>query len=109
MVACYLTVNFDIQRLRGQGMSIFTVCDVCGNTPAARIKLRRGVGLVLMARVYTSDINLCESCASSATSEYQKKTLVQGWTSPRSAVMNPFYVASNVVNRAKHKRRLRDE
>jgi len=88
-------------------MNMFIVCEVCGGSPAARIKLRRGVGLVLMAKTYTADVNLCEPCAASATSEYQTKTAIQGWTSPRSAVTNPFYLASNAVNRAKHKKRLR--
>lgn len=84
-------------------------CEVCGQSPAARIKLRRGVGIVLLARVYTSDVVLCDTCASSATSQYQRETLIKGWTSPRSAVMNPFYVASNAINKVKHKRRLRDQ
>ena len=90
-------------------MSIFTVCEVCGRSPAARIKLRRGVGLVLMAKTYMADIDLCEPCAASVTSEYQTKTALQGWTSPRSALTNPFYLASNAVNRAKHKKRLRED
>ena len=89
-------------------MNLFTMCQVCGASPAAQIKLRRGVGMVVVARTYTSDAMLCDKCASAATTEYQSKTAVQGWTSPRSALANPFYLASNAVNRAKHKKRLRD-
>ena len=89
-------------------MNLFTVCQVCGGSPAAQITLRRGVGMVVVARTYTSDAMLCDKCASVATTEYQSKTAVQGWTSPRSALANPFYLASNAVNRAKHKKRLRD-
>lgn len=89
-------------------MSFPVPCEVCGSSPAARIKLRRGVGLVLLAKTYTADVHLCESCAAKATTEFQSKTALQGWTSPRSALTNPFYLASNAVNRAKHKRRLRD-
>jgi hypothetical protein len=65
--------------------------------------------LVLMAKTIKADAFLCDSCASAATVEFQTKTAVQGWTSPRSALTNPFYLASNAVNRAKHKRRLRDK
>jgi len=90
-------------------MSVFTVCESCGGSPAARIKLKRGVGLVLLARTYTADVNLCDTCAAAATSEFQKKTAIQGWTSPRSALVNPFIIASNAVNRAKHKKRLRED
>ena len=89
-------------------MSTSAVCEVCGNSPAARIKLRRGVGLVLAQRIYKADAILCDVCAAAATSEYQSKTAIQGWTSPRSGLMNPFYIASNAVNRAKHKKNLRD-
>ena len=89
-------------------MSSSAVCEVCGSSPAARIKLRRGVGLVLAQRIYKADAILCDVCAAAATSEYQSKTVIQGWTSPRSVLMNPFYIASNAVNRAKHKKHLRD-
>lgn len=89
-------------------MSAGAKCEVCGSTPAARIKLRRGVGLVLAQRIYTADAILCDVCAAAATSEYQSKTAIQGWTSPHSALMNPFFIASNAVNRAKHKKNLRD-
>ena len=65
-------------------------------------------GLVLAQRIYKADAILCDVCAAAATSEYQSKTAIQGWTSPRSALMNPFYIASNAVNRAKHKKNLRD-
>ena len=89
-------------------MSSLAVCEVCGSSPAARIKLRRSVGLVLAQRIYKADAILCDTCAAAVTSEYQSKTAIQGWTSPRSALMNPFYIASNAANRAKYKKNLRD-
>ena len=89
-------------------MGALTVCEACGSRPAARIKLRRGVGLVLMAKTFTADVNLCATCADAAAKEFQKKTAVQGWTSPRSLLANPFYLASNAVNKARHKRDLRE-
>ena len=82
-------------------------CENCGQSPAASIKLRRGVGLVILARTYTTEVNLCDRCASTLTGDFQKQTLIKGWTSPRSALMNPFYIASNAINRVKHKRNLK--
>ena len=102
---CYLTV---LTTIDWRIMGALTACEVCGQSPAARIKLKRGVGLVLVARTYTAEVNLCEGCAATVTSEYQKKTALQGWTSPRSAIANPFYMASNAINKARHKRELRD-
>jgi len=104
---CFVLVEVFASFKRGH-MDTSAVCEVCGNYPAARIKLRRGVGLVLARRIYTADAVLCDVCAAAATSEYQSKTAIQGWTSPHSALMNPFYLASNAINRAKHKKRLRD-
>lgn len=89
-------------------MSALTTCDMCGQRPAARIKLKRGVGMVLVAKTYTTEANLCANCAASATSEFQKKTALQGWTSPRSALTNPIFLASNAVNKARHNRDLRN-
>jgi hypothetical protein len=89
-------------------MNLFTVCQICGGSPAAQITLRRGVGMVVVARTYTADAMLCDNCASVTTKEYQSKTALQGWTSPRSALSNPVFLALNAVNRAKHKKRLRD-
>ena len=90
-------------------MSSLIPCELCGQRPAARIKLKRGVGMIIAARTVSADVTLCESCAASATAEFQKKTALQGWTSPRSALSNPFFLASNAVNRARHKRNLRDD
>jgi len=61
-----------------------------------------------MRRIYTADAILCDTCASAATSEYQSKTAIQGWTSPSSVLMDPIFLASNAVNRAKHKKHFRD-
>jgi len=83
-----------------------TICELCGASPAARIKLKRGVGLVLVQTVYKADLFLCSPCAKKATSSFQRETLKKGWTSPRSAIMNPFYLAGNAIRQAKHEREL---
>lgn len=65
--------------------------------------------MLLVAKVHTLSATLCEPCAKTAMSEYQSKTAMQGWTSPRSLVFNPIYIASNFANRGRHKRKLRGD
>ena len=84
-------------------------CQVCGRSPAAQIKLRRNVGLVLAHRIVTANAVLCRQCADTATSEFQRETLIKGWTSPRSALMNPFTIAANAVRKSQHARRIQSE
>jgi hypothetical protein len=86
-----------------------TNCEICGASPAARIKLKRGVGLLLVQRIYKADAMLCQSCAKKATAEFQRETLKKGWTSPRSALMNPFYMAGNAINQSRHERKLTND
>jgi len=81
-------------------------CEACGSSPAAPIKLKRNVGLVVVHRTYTVTAVLCASCADSATSEFQKETLVKGWTSPRSALLNPATIAANAFRKHKHRKQL---
>lgn len=82
--------------------------DACGRSPAAPIKLKRNVGLVLVHRTYTAKPVLCAACAEIATKEFQRETLVKGWTSPRSALFNPATIAGNAIRQKRHERRLRN-
>ena len=81
-------------------------CEVCGKSPAAPIKLKRHVGLVLIDRTYTAKVTLCVVCADLATKEFQKESLKKGWTSPRSAALNPGTMAGNAIRKWNHKRNL---
>ena len=91
-----------------QGDLNATICELCGNSPAAEIVLRRTVGMVLVMSNYQAQLVLCETCGESATKEFQKQTALKGWTSLYSAALNPFYIAGNAKNRRKHKRTLQE-
>tara|TARA_X000001036_G_scaffold308015_1_gene286668 strand:+ start:213 stop:911 length:699 start_codon:yes stop_codon:yes gene_type:complete len=103
-------MSSDAQRaqLAQQGDLNSTTCELCGDSPAAEIVLRRTVGMVLVMSNYQSQLVLCESCGESATKEFQKQTALKGWTSLYSAALNPFYIASNAKNRRKHKKTLEE-
>jgi hypothetical protein len=86
-----------------------TICEICGRSPAAEIKLKRNVGLVVAHRQYEAKAVLCFSCADKATREFQRETLVKGWTSPSSALSNPATLVSNAFRKKRHERKLKDQ
>ena len=81
-------------------------CQICGQTPAAPIDLRRQVGMVVLMKIYTSEMTLCSSCADEAYRQFQKSTAIKGWTGIRSALMNPIVIGTNAVNKSKHRKNL---
>lgn len=81
-------------------------CEICGHSPAAEIKLKRNVGLVVAHRKITARAVLCATCAEKATKEFQRETLIKGWTSPRSALSNPGTIAANAIRKKRHEKRL---
>lgn len=82
-------------------------CEICGNTPAAPIDLRRQVGMVVIMKTYTAEMTLCSGCADEAYRQFQKSTALKGWTGVRSALMNPIVLGTNAVNRKKHRKNLK--
>ncbi len=92
-------------RLIKQGIQS-PYCQICGQTPAAPIDLRRQVGMVVLMKTYTSEMTLCSSCADDAYRQFQKSTAIKGWTGIRSALMNPIVIGTNAVNKSKHRKNL---
>lgn len=82
-------------------------CEICGEQPAAPIDLRRQVGMVVLMRQYSATAVLCEHCAQKAYMEFQKSTVLKGWTGIKSALMNPVVMGANVVNKKRHKDKIR--
>ncbi|CAB4817856.1 MAG: hypothetical protein F2873_05560 [Actinobacteria bacterium] len=81
-------------------------CQICGARPAAPIVLRRQTGMVVVSTTRTLDAMLCSRCGEAAARNYQRQTALKGWTGVRSALMNPFIIATNSRNRREHQRRL---
>jgi hypothetical protein len=84
-------------------------CEACGRAPAAPIKLKRNVGLVVVHRTITAEAMLCADCAEAATKQFQRQTLAKGWTSPRSALANPATMVGNAFRKRRHERTIRDQ
>jgi hypothetical protein len=84
-------------------------CQICGQTPAAPIDLRRQVGMIVIMKIYTSEMTLCSSCADEAYRQFQKSTAIKGWTGIRSALMNPIVIGTNAVNKSKHRKNLKEK
>jgi hypothetical protein len=81
-------------------------CEFCGASPAAPLRLRRQVGMVIVSSTHTFDALLCNTCASTATRSFQKQTAIKGWTGIRSALMNPVVLTSNAKNRRRHRKQI---
>tara|TARA_B100002003_G_C13771624_1_gene382746 strand:- start:16 stop:543 length:528 start_codon:yes stop_codon:yes gene_type:complete len=77
-------------------------CEQCGNSPAARLVLRRHVGLVIMRTFHQLQLVLCDSCGEIAYKDFQKQAATKGWLGITSAVSNPVVMATNAKNRKKH-------
>lgn len=84
-------------------------CEACGGAPAAPIKLKRNVGLVVVHRSVTAQAMLCVTCAEQATRHFQRQTLTKGWTSPRSALANPATLVGNAFRKRRHERMIREQ
>ena len=82
-------------------------CEICGERPAASIDLRRQAGMVVVMRQYSATAVLCERCAQKSYTEFQKSTALKGWTGVKSALMNPFVIGTNAVNKKRHKDKIR--
>ena len=83
-------------------------CEICGRFPAAPIDLRRQVGMIVVMTTYRAEMTLCESCASDAYKQFQRSTAIKGWTGVKSALMNPFVLGTNAVNRNRHRKKLKE-
>ena len=92
--------------LARSGRAGVTRCELCGASPAAAITLRRQTGMIVVRSTHQLSAVLCNSCAATATKSYQTQTALKGWTGVISAVSNPVFLATNAVNRSKHKKKL---
>ena len=92
-------------QMRCEGFDV----DYCGNSPAAKIVLRRQTGQVIVQTSYQSELVLCDECGEKAFKYFQKQTAVKGWLGIRSAATNPILLATNAKHRKKHRQDLRGE
>ena len=91
-------------QMRCEGFDV----DYCGNSPAAKIVLRRQVGQLIVHTSYQTELVLCDKCGKIAFDHFQKQTAIKGWLVIRSAVTNPVVMATNVKNRNVHRQTLQE-
>ena len=77
-------------------------CEQCANSPAARLVLRRHVGLLLMQTFHQIQLVLCDECGEAAYKDVQKQAATKGWFGITAAASNPVAMATNRKNREKH-------
>jgi len=72
-------------------------CQVCGRHPAALLKLRRHVGMILMQRFVSARAALCRDHRVALAKEFLRKTLVQGWWGLISFFVNFYAVYTDLM------------
>jgi hypothetical protein len=77
------------------GMAL--TCQVCGRQPAAELKVRRHVGMLVMQRFVTARAWVCRDHGVLLAKTYLRKTLIEGWWGIISFFVNFYAVYTDVV------------
>jgi hypothetical protein len=78
-------------------MDQIDLCRACGRGPAAKLVVRRHVGMIVLQRFVTVKAPLCRDCGTRLVKQYTARTLVQGWWGFISFFVNWFCLAANAV------------
>lgn len=70
-------------------------CEECGQVPAALLRQRLQVGLLIISKTDSIEAHLCVDCGAALRREVRKQNLIKGWIGLRSATMNPVIMATN--------------
>lgn len=79
-------------------------CDICGTSPARRLRLRATTGMLLVRQDAESQLDLCLPCGVNMFRTVQASTLVTGWWALLAAVMNVRFLVGNYVAVRRHRR-----
>lgn len=71
-------------------------CQICRSAPAARITIRRHVGLLVLMRSRRVQLTLCREHGDEIVGDWTRKTLVQGWWGIFSIPVNVYALATNI-------------
>jgi curved DNA-binding protein CbpA len=83
-----------------------SVCEICGGTPAAKLLLKRNVGLLIARRSHTLEATLCAPCAQRVTRNFQIQGLTKGWFGAVSIPVNIWNLAANATRSSAHKQKV---
>ncbi|MDX3356234.1 hypothetical protein PV703_23545 [Streptomyces sp. ME01-24h] len=85
------------QEVPGYGRS----CLFCGSVPAVEATVRGHQGMVVMMRFLKTRAPFCRRCGVAKHREMVSASLVQGWWSPASMLINPLTLLVNLLQRRK--------
>ena len=74
-----------------------STCERCGASPAALVKSRRHLGLIIYGRTTTTNGVLCGTHARALVTSDLAKTLVLGWWGVFSFFINIFVVIGQLM------------
>jgi hypothetical protein len=74
----------------------WATCQHCGRSPARTFTVRRHVGLLLLMRRVRIKQTLCRDCAVRELARFTGRTLVEGWWSVLSLLVNPATILLNL-------------
>lgn len=86
-----------------------TTCEMCGATPAALVKSRWHLGMIVYGRTTGTEAVLCRAHAGSVVGRDLAKTLLLGWWGTFSFFINLFVVPMQIGALAKARAIGRDD
>ena len=75
--------------------TVDVVCSICGRGPARVLTMRRHLGLVVFVRFQRVRAPFCRDHGIQVAKEYLRRTLVEGWWSIPSLVLNWFPIVTD--------------
>ena len=79
-------------------------CENCGSGFAAHIRLDSASSRIIWWNHGKIERNLCGGCAEFSYISMQRRTLIQGWWGPLSALATVFFGLRNVKNISEHRK-----
>lgn len=78
-------------------------CEVCSGLPAEPILLQSASSRIIWWNHRKVNATLCGNCAENVYFHQQKRTLIQGWWGPLSALATIWFTISNFMRITKHR------
>ena len=79
-------------------------CDICGSKPARHIILDSASSRIIWWNHGKISKTLCGNCAEFSYISMQRRTLIQGWWGPLSALATVFFSFRNIKNIIEHRK-----
>jgi hypothetical protein len=74
-------------------------CRLCGGIPAANVAFNGNVGMLLLFKTLTTPGPFCRDCGLRVFRDMTSETLIMGWWSWVTIIINPFTIIGNLRRR----------